>query len=769
MFGRVGLTSEPKPAWGLVASLAFLSLAAPAVARAETEEVRGRVVDAMSKRPLAGAVLEVVLEPKSDSGDVVRLHAVSDSGGNFVFRRMAAGTWRIRVSQLGYDYGQMSISVPLEVSPVQIELQPQPVVMDEMIVRGRAAPEEDYAAAFVEVIPVADKSAISLAEILDRSTGVSIRRYGGLGSFSTVSIRGSTAEQVLVFLDGVPLNHAVGGAVDMGRLPVSGVESVEIYRGAVPARYGGNSIGGVVHIRTQSASMSARRQISATIGSFGTTLLTGSFGRRSGNTEFFGLLDYGTSRSDFRFFDDNGTEYNKQDDEWVKRRNSDFRSLRALGNVRRAWGRSRVRLRNAFDLKYQGVPGLGNFQALRARSDGWRNITELEIFGSVDAGVPGGYRMVGYHALQRDAYRDPDGEVGTGVQEDRNDSRATGLRAELNILLSRALVSGFAALRRETFSPEDLLRPESRLLGSRRRSATAGLETEVPLADRRVRVVAGGQAEVIDDALAPGYHGETRIAGQAEERQSNRQGLIGGRIGGRAHLARGLHVKWHRGIYERAPSFYELFGDRGALVGNRDLRSERGDNSDFGVVYEIDPTRRDWRARAELSLFSNNVKRLIRFVQNSQYVSRPHNIGKARIRGIETRAMVKLGETAGMDARYAYQNAENRSSFPHERGNDLPNAPRHIVHVNADLSVGNHDLRYELSRESQHFLDKANLREVPGRFVHSAVARRRLWAASEFKLEVRNLTDDQVVDLWGYPLPGRSLFVSVTQRGEHAF
>ena len=767
--------SESNPARGLVAFLALQLLAVPALAVAAPGEVRGRVVDAESERPLAGAVLDAVLdavlELNRESADMGRQRAVSDSGGNFVFRRLPAGTWHVTVSQLGYDRGQMSITVPLETSTLRIELHPQPVVMDEMVVRARATPDEDYAAAFVEVIPVAERSGVSLAEILDRSTGVSIRRYGGLGSFSTVSIRGSTAEQVLVFLDGVPLNHAVGGAVDFGRLPVSGVESVEVYRGAVPARYGGNSIGGVVHIRTQSAQTSANRQISAVVGSFGTTLLTGSFGRQAGNTEFFGLLDYGRSRSDFHFLDHNGTEYDTTDDEWVKRRNSDFRSVRALGNVRKRWGRSQVRLRNAFDLKYQGIPGIGNIQALKTRSDGWKNITELELFGSVDARIPGGYRVVGYHAFQREAYRDPDGEVGIGVQEDRNDTRATGLRAELNILLKRALVSGFGAVRRETFLPTDLLGVESRLLGSRRRSGTAGFEAELSFADRRVRLVAGGQAELIDDALAPGYHSDARGSGsEPDSIAHSQQTVVGGRVGGQVRLLGALRVKWHRGIYERAPSFYELFGDRGAVVGNRDLRSERADNWDLGIVYDLGETE-DWSSHAELSLFRNEVRHLIRFEHNSQSVSRPWNFARARIRGIESRASVKWHRGSGVDARYAYQIAENLSPLPYYRGNDLPNSPRHTLHVNADLSVGEHALRYELSRESRHFLDRANsdLREVPGRFVHSAMARRRLWAAAELKFEVRNLTDDQIVDLWGYPLPGRSLFVSVTQRAEQLF
>ncbi len=320
----------------------LFSAASPAPAE-QSSSITGRVIDVEGGKPLSGVVVELSMI----AGGANSSGAISDSLGQFEIIGLAEGSWRLRLSNYGYFERELSVDVPRDFS-LHITMKPRPVVMDEMIVRGRSDPADDYAAAFVEVISVADASgAVSLAEILDRATGVNIKRYGGLGSFSTVSIRGSTAEQVLVFLDGVPLNHAIGGAVDFGRLPVTGVESVEVYRGAIPARYGGNSIGGVVHIRTESASGTGATQLQTTIGSFGSAMVTASMARQSSSRKFTGLLDYSRSRNDFRFLDDNGTEYNSADDAWVKRRNSDFRSVRALGNMRTNWGRTHVQVRNA--------------------------------------------------------------------------------------------------------------------------------------------------------------------------------------------------------------------------------------------------------------------------------------------------------------------------------------------------------------------------------------------------------------------------------------
>ena len=97
--------------------------------------------------------------------------------------------------------------------------------------------------------------------------------------------------------------------------------------------------------------------------------------------EYLGLVNYRASRNDFRFWDDNGTEYNSQDDGWARRLNSDFRGLRGLAKIGRSLGASRLQIHNTFDLSYKGIPGIGNNQSLHTRYDTWRHIAEAALFG----------------------------------------------------------------------------------------------------------------------------------------------------------------------------------------------------------------------------------------------------------------------------------------------------------------------------------------------------------------------------------------------------
>src|SRR5262245_15325531 len=69
----------------------------------------------------------------------------------------------------------------------------------------------------------ASRAIESLSEILAEAAGVHIQQYGGLGAFSTVSIRGAPAGQVSVFLDGVPLTSAAHGVVNLSDLPATAI------------------------------------------------------------------------------------------------------------------------------------------------------------------------------------------------------------------------------------------------------------------------------------------------------------------------------------------------------------------------------------------------------------------------------------------------------------------------------------------------------------------------------------------------------------------
>ena len=91
----------------------------------------------------------------------------------------------------------------------------------------------------------------TLSDLLLTVPGVHVREVNGKGQYTTVTVRGSTAAQVGVFIDGVLANLGGDSAVDLSTIPVQNVERIEVYRGYVPSRFGGTFIGGVVNIVTK--------------------------------------------------------------------------------------------------------------------------------------------------------------------------------------------------------------------------------------------------------------------------------------------------------------------------------------------------------------------------------------------------------------------------------------------------------------------------------------------------------------------------------------
>ncbi len=713
--------------------------------------ISGRVSESSTDLPIPGAVVRV-----QSSSSLTRF-TLSDSTGAFAFDGLERGDWMLSAEMVGYRPWRRAISLDEESSVVAVQLETQPLRMEPMVVWAQRGGEDRHTPAYVETIPIETLQApgADLAQALDVATNVNVRRYGGLGSFSTLSIRGSTSEQVQVYLDGVLLNQALGGGVNLGNLPLAGLESVQIYRGATPARFGGNSLGGVVHLRTSSLSRSKKTYVRTTAGSFGTHHLDASVAGPWRDWEYLALANLSTSENDFRFWDDNGTAYNPNDDGWAHRANSDFHSFRLLTKLGRRFGGNLVQVHNTLDLSHSGISGIGVHQAKHTRLDSWRKLSEANLHGTLVRGF-GGYAVRAYHSLQTSEYKDLKNEIGVGTQHDRNTTTSVGVRGEINgIIPSRGLFTLFGSGLYENFEPVNLIQSARKSIHSRRYRSSLGGEMEsLPLL-RRFTLTAGAQIERLDNRLLT--HQEV-VTNAFQRGRHDTETVWGFRIGTGIELAEDVHLKAHRGRYQRPPNFFELFGDRGSVVGNPDLASEQGEKWDVGLG--IRNMLGGVVRRGELVYYKNSIKNLIRFVQSTQQVSEPHNIDETALSGLETRFNLRIDSRLSLGGNYVYQRARSRAPFSYERGNDLPNAPRHRFGFELSASWSGNGFRYSFNRESRSFIDRANLNPVPARSVHGVGIDFPLIEGIRITMEVRNMGNNQIADVWGYPLPGRSYFVS---------
>ncbi|MCT7654781.1 TonB-dependent receptor plug domain-containing protein [Oceanimonas sp. NS1] len=108
----------------------------------------------------------------------------------------------------------------------------------------------------VEVITKADierRQPRSLVDLLETLPGMQFgSQNGGIGQSSSLFVRGTNSDHVLVLLNGRPMAQMVSSNVDFSQLPVNNVQRIEYIRGPRAAIYGSRAIGGVVNIITTS-------------------------------------------------------------------------------------------------------------------------------------------------------------------------------------------------------------------------------------------------------------------------------------------------------------------------------------------------------------------------------------------------------------------------------------------------------------------------------------------------------------------------------------
>ena len=100
-------------------------------------------------------------------------------------------------------------------------------------------------------------------DALSAVPGLGVVQSGGPGNAASVFIRGTDSEDVLVLLDGVPVNDpsSSNGAFNFGDYTLSDIARIEVVRGPMSGMYGSNAIGGVINIITIRGSWRAENQL----------------------------------------------------------------------------------------------------------------------------------------------------------------------------------------------------------------------------------------------------------------------------------------------------------------------------------------------------------------------------------------------------------------------------------------------------------------------------------------------------------------------------
>jgi iron complex outermembrane receptor protein len=253
--------------------LLIVGMIAAAPARGEGE-VKGRVTDRESGRPVAGANVTV---------RGTTLGTVTDSTGTFRLTGVPAGPVTLRVFFLGYAPHTREVVVGPDLPDLSIALAPSTILAQPVTVTATRGRERETPATFSNIERQELRERYTTQDLpvllseLPSSTYYS-ESGNGIG-YTYLNLRGFDARRVAVMVNGIPQNDPEDHNVywlDMPDLTAS-VEDVQVQRGAGSAFYGSPAIGGSINLVTGGFGSERAVRLSAGVGSFNTRKYSASF------------------------------------------------------------------------------------------------------------------------------------------------------------------------------------------------------------------------------------------------------------------------------------------------------------------------------------------------------------------------------------------------------------------------------------------------------------------------------------------------------------
>ncbi len=589
-----------------------------------------------------------------------------------------------------------------------------------------------------------------LADLLSSITGVQQRQTGGFGTYSSITVRASSAAQTAVYLDGILLNSGGEPIVDLSTLELLNLASVDLYRGSSPLQLGHGGMGGAVNLNTLGADSDTGRKTRLRVGfgSFGHVSALAATSGAQGQWDWTTSASHQQSRNDFPFFNDNGTELNTSDDRTTNRRNNDVKRSAMLAKAGyQASGLAKTDVLLQLAARDMGVPDVLNSIANQARFETIKS--QLQISQTIDEWHNWNTRHSVYWHENDTRFDDRLSQIGLGSQLLDSEIRTLGAKTYWERFVSAGTAGLSVDLREESIDLRDELEPNDNLV----------LQRQLLLATAHMAILDDQDRWMLTPALRwqqSEQKGKSISIGASRAVQPVRETEFGAQLGAAYYATPQVTLSFNAGNYFRQPSFGEMFGSIGLINGNPTLESEEGINTDVGIRYTSE------NVQLNATVFHNQRDQLIITSFDARGIGRPRNTGKAEVSGVELEAYWKPSAQWQINANMTYQNPRNRNPFSNFSSNILPGEARRTAFARVQYQPSNIAYWYEWQATRELFYDSDNNLPATDSSLHSVGFN---WQNRHWQLggTLRNIRDDNVEDFNGFPKPGRHFSIAVTR------
>jgi outer membrane receptor for ferrienterochelin and colicins len=536
-----------------------------------------------------------------------------------------------------------------------------------------------------------------ISEALQYTPAVKIDNYGGSGALKTITMRGSTASQVLILLDGRPLNSPRSGDVSLSTIPLENVERIEVMRGPGSAIYGSNAMGGVVNILTKDIPPDGQKfEITSSVGTF-----------RSYQEHLY----YGTKLKNFGYRITAGYQSSEG-----HRDNAEYNAKDLNGKLVYEFNPENKLTLNAGAYKDKlGAPGSILSPDLNDKQLNRKNFFDLNWDVKPWADME-------FEVLSR-IYQDYDRlefiETPQPLDKTTHTTKSLGtsLRFKQKISPSYTAIYGFDWAGHSN---------DSTATAKHEYVARAGyLKNQLDLFEN-FKIDLGAR---VDDYSNFG----SEISPSADFLYRLKGGI-------------GLHLLIARSF--RAPTFNDLFWPAdGFSEGNPNLQPEKGLTGEFGIEKKFSSG-----LKAALTYFRSDYDKLIKWQEDSDTVWRPKNIDSAIINGIEQTVEMELLERLSVKIDYAYLRAKDEKTHKF-----LTYQPKHKSGLSIDYRGAK---GYNLGATGQ-FVDRSFANTANTLYIKRYVTvdlrfSKEFNEHSELFFNIYNILNRKYQTRSGYPLPGFS-------------
>lgn len=564
--------------------------------------------------------------------------------------------------------------------------------------------------------------------------GVYIRDYGGLGGVKTISVRGLSASNTTILLDGIKINSTQNGLFDLSLVPSSFIDKIELIRGGSASFYGNNSAAAVVNL-----SFSDRKN-----GKVQSSLSSGSFNSYSGDISYnFSLfnkvkhllgISYLSSSGNYPF-----TTYQFGEKKNYKRENGGFSNFSAFFSNKIEFDNSLLKANFFFSSARRGVPGAvlqNQIESKRAKLD------DRFYFGSLN--FLGQFFDSSSFSIDIDAkilsneFFDPDG-IGIITKKEtvnfsNNEFHSSFNFSHINKWFKSEILAEW------TFSSlkGDMLQPKVGNYVQRFSQAIGFTLTKSLLIQRMpTEFFISYRFDSYSDFLP--YHSFS----------------IGGRVDFFPKL---LEVKTALSNNFRVPSFNEMYY---LNYGTSNLKPEH--STAFNI--EIYSTYLDY-LQPTLNLFYINTFDKIISVPKNPLQWSARNLGKSISRGFETSISGKIFSVTYNFA-YSFQEVLDAQENSPTKSKQIPYTPRHLLSFNAKLNVLEHTyLGIQLFYSGERFAlpdNSLNSRLKPYILSDITISQELELKILKFfiSFEISNILNTNYEIYKNYPMPGRSFRIEL--------